>query len=303
MSIEYSSTMGKNIYSGNAISKKAFKIGQAALTGMLYEISASPSPGLVSPYSTGSHTDMDYFTFLRSTAAIAPAMYLCAQAGMDFDDDILNRIRPLGIDAEREMFRATEGVNTQRGILFLGGLVCTAAGRSIRLGRKPDRWSVSEGCRRICEGIVERELKGIEEGDDLSKGEKLYLKLGVTGVRGEAEGGLPAVLNFGLPAYEAALSAGLDINSALVHTLVSLIARTADTTVLNRTGAEGLKFMNEMALEAIGLGGMMTEAGIKKIYEMDRVFKERNISPGGAADLLSIVATIIELENTVFEED
>ena len=50
----------------------SYRISQEALNAMISEVSAMPSFGLVSPATMGSHKDMDYYTFLKSSFAITP---------------------------------------------------------------------------------------------------------------------------------------------------------------------------------------------------------------------------------------
>lgn len=295
--IEYCSEMLSNLDNKFLISPKAFKIGEAAETGMLYEAGAGPAPGLVSPSSTGAHEDMDYFTFLKSTSAITHAMYICAQIGMDYEVELLKKIRSAGIRAEQEMFRATGGVNTQRGLLFIGGVVSCAAGSCLRKNVGLNRSNISSECKIICGGIVEMELKNLSNEMKLSNGEKIYLKHGISGIRGEAQEGLPSVIYTGLPLYEEALKEGYPVNKALVHSLVGIMTVIEDTVVINRKGIEGLKLMRDNANKAMELGGMKTEEGEAFINEMDKLFISERISPGGAADLLAVTVMLHELEN------
>lgn len=278
------------------ISYTAFKISQAANLGMLYEVSTHPAPGLVTPISNGAHHDMDYFTFLRSIVAITPAMVICAEVGLEEDHDLLNKIREVGIEAEREMFNSTGGINTQKGILFLAGVVAAAAGRCIRLGREVTRNNISEECQYICKGMVEKELKNLSKNKVLTNGERLYLKYGITGVRGEIEKGLPNVLNVGLPLYEDALSSGLSLNDALCHALVGLMTVVEDSTVINRCGMEGLLLMRKYAQKFLEYGGMKTPKGREYMEKLEPLFIEKNISSGGSADLLAITIMIKKLE-------
>lgn len=297
MNIEYDFGILKKFRNGMKITPKAYEIGETAILGMLYEVSASPSPGLVSPFSSGVHRDMDFFTFMRSSSAIAYAMYICAQIGMDYDTDkILKSIRSIGVNAEKNMFRSTGGVNTHRGFLFLGGLVCAAAGYCVQANVKLNRHNISSACSNICRGIVDRELMGLDCNRKLSNGERLYIEYGLKGVRGEAEGGLPTVLEAGLPMYEEGLYYGLPTGEALCHSLMGIMTRVEDTTVVNRCGMEGLAFMRKLAEIAVEIGGMRTVEGKEFISDLDRVFNENNISPGGAADLLAITVMIHELE-------
>jgi triphosphoribosyl-dephospho-CoA synthase len=296
MRIEYSKEILKDIEKGIKISPEAFKIGEAAILGMLYEVSTSPSPGLISPYSTGSHKDMDYFTFLKSTASISHAMYICAQIGIDYDGDILKKLRSIGLYAEKNMLKETNGVNTQRGLLFLAGVVSGAIGKCIRNKKSVNRHNISQECSFICSGLIERELKSISSENNLSNGERLYLDYGLTGIRGEIEKGLPSILKVGLPLYEEAINLELSQNEALSHSLIGLMSVVEDTTVVNRCGIEGLNIMRQMSGRALELGGMKTLQGKEYIKQMERIFEGKNISPGGAADLLAVTFMIHKAE-------
>lgn len=287
----------QGLYLDGSIRKESIKIGEAAILGMLYEVSVSPSPGLVSPYSKGAHADMDYFTFLRSTSAIAYSMYLCANIGIEYEgNDVLKKLREVGIDAEKRMLEVTEGINTQRGLLFLAGVICAGVGRCVRKNLKIDRNNIANECSLICINIVEKELKSIKNEEGLSSGERLYLKHGFMGIRGEVQRGLPTIINKGLPSLEDALNSGIDIKGALSHSLISIMTTVEDTTVLNRCGLKGLNYMKNLAVKAIELGGMKTVEGIQYINEMENSFVKKGISPGGAADLLAATVMIYKLE-------
>ncbi|MBZ2174029.1 triphosphoribosyl-dephospho-CoA synthase [Schnuerera sp. xch1] len=285
--------MDKNNLSN--ISLKALKISQAANLGMLYDICTSPSPGLVSPFSTGAHKDMDIFTFLKSIAAILPTMTICAELGLQEKYDLLPKLRRVGVKAEKEMFAATKGVNTQKGFLFLGGVV-SAAGSCIRLGKPVNRYNISNQCKYICKDIVEKELLNISKDKVRTNGERIFLEYGITGIRGEIENGLPSVLKVGLLLYEEALTSGLSINEALSHTLVGLMTVVEDSTVINRYGMEGLIIVKKHANKFLNYGGMYTEKGREYIKYMELEFIDKNISPGGCADILAITVMIKKLE-------
>ncbi len=46
------------------------RIAEIAVRAMLLEAAATPKPGLVDRENSGAHADMDFFTFLRGTAAL-----------------------------------------------------------------------------------------------------------------------------------------------------------------------------------------------------------------------------------------
>jgi holo-ACP synthase/triphosphoribosyl-dephospho-CoA synthase len=268
-------------------------IGAWAVEAMLMEAACTPSPGLVDTDNSGAHQDMDFFTFISSSSALTGAMLRCAAAGWNHregDADLLPVLRQIGIAGELAMFQTTQDVNTQKGLLFLLGILSAAAAMSIR--QDPARRAADIFLRvsMICEGIVERELGRLrleKQPHKLTAGERLYLEQGVTGIRGEMEAGLPGIRMHGLPALRQALEQGLTLNDSLVHSLIHLMLAVEDSTVLNRHGMSGLLVVKQEARQAVDAGGMLTAAGRKHILEMDKLFIAKNISPGGVADLLA----------------
>jgi triphosphoribosyl-dephospho-CoA synthetase len=189
------------------------------------------------------------------------------------------------------MLAATGGVNTQKGLIFLMGILAAAAAsaaKSGKLGHGSD--AVLDGAAGICAGLVKSELEPLRAAvprRQLTAGERLYLEHGVTGIRGEIEARLPAVRQQGLPCLRAALAAGLNLNDALVHALLALMTETEDTTVINRHGLEVLADVQQAAKRVLAFGGMLSSHGRKHVKRLDEEFIARNISPGGSADLLA----------------
>ncbi len=84
------------------------------------------------------------------------------------------------------------------------------------------------------------------------------------------------------------------MNDAMIDALLLLYTVVEDTNVLGRTGREGLAFMRAAAGDALALGGMASPEGRNAIKALDSLFIEKNISPGGCADLLAL-AVFLEL--------
>jgi triphosphoribosyl-dephospho-CoA synthetase len=82
--------------------------------------------GLVTPFDTGSHDDMDAATFMRSLFSLRGYFAAIAHAGAR--QASLGELQQLGISAEGAMSRATGGINTHRGAIFSLGLL-VAGGR------------------------------------------------------------------------------------------------------------------------------------------------------------------------------
>ena len=274
-------------------------IGALALEGLLFEAAATPKPGLVDRLNCGAHSDMDFFTFQSSAAALGSWFVRFAAVGREGQSqplpELFPTLRRLGAEAERAMFAATGGVNTHKGAVFSMAVLCGCAGWLWGQGEV----TVETVCRaagELCRGLCRRDFAALAERPPRTKGERLYLDHGITGIRGEAESGYETVRQLSAPRYRAALARGLSRNDALVQTLLELIARTADTNILARGGPEAAEYARRRARQVLALGGMETAEGREAALEMDRDFIRRWISPGGSADLLAVTHFLVSLE-------
>ncbi len=292
------------VNSYNNIDSKSWEIGEAFLKGILFEVTSYPKPGLVSSISSGAHNDMNIVTFMSSSAAIAPVFYMCAQAGREHNGEysrLLPILREIGVWGENKLLKSTKGINTQRGILFSAGILCGAAGFLSKNAGKCIPEELFDISSKITKGIVDRELTCINQSKTkLTAGEQLYLKYGVTGIRGEVEAGFPSVINIGLPALKYSLRKGLKLNHCLIHTLISLMTCVNDTTILWRKNKNVLTAVQEQAKNILSKGSVFTEEGLNAIKEIDSDFTAKNISPGGSADLVAVTVGSYLLENNQF---
>lgn len=107
------------------------KTSQYLTQAILLEVSTHPKPGLVTRLSNGSHKDMSIMTFMMSSAVLAKAFNDLQDIGMAHRgglQELFGKIRAYGVSAEQELLRVTKGINTQRGILFAGGMLSAVAG-------------------------------------------------------------------------------------------------------------------------------------------------------------------------------
>lgn len=275
-------------------------VAELAIRSMLYEVSASPKPGLVDRFNSGAHKDMDFYTFMASTAALSHALYQCAIEGADSKGEkheaLLNQLRIIGIEAERKMLVATKGANTHKGLLFSLGVTAAAAGKiyaetgNAHIGSQ----LICREIKKITHGISLRELGRSEEK---TYGQRLFQKYGIRGIRGEVEEGFPTVCAYSLPIMKELMGNNdLSFNDILVQILLQLMVHTEDSNILGRHDFDTLGYVKRISQEALDAGGMFSESGRNKIIEMDEIFIERNISPGGSADLLAVTIMLYLLE-------
>lgn len=284
-------------------------IGRYAVMSLLYEVSATPKPGLVDRFNQGAHKDMDFFSFMASSAALSSYFSKCALQGAEFQGnnhrELFESLRPVGLEAEKAMFRATGGVNTHKGLIFSLGIIGAAAAccQKEKEGQSPDVEDICAKVSQMTQGLCSRELASMDKTDGLTHGEMLYKRYGFRGIRGEVESGFPTVRNFSLPVLVKLKSMKTyPLNDILVQTLLHLMAVNEDTNIAARHDKETLAYVRKYASEVLDIGGMFTPTGMKMVEEMDKEFIKRNISPGGSADLLA-VTIMFDLLSTLHKVD
>ena len=132
------------------------------------------------------------------------------------------------------MYQATNGVNTHKGAVFSGGILCCTLGYTVSKKTIPSLSFLDDTTDELSEIIKEMlvhlldDLKLLSKKDSasLTHGEKLYLKYQVTGIRGEAQKGFPSLIQLGLPLYKKLLQAGFSKNDAGCILLLHYIAYT-----------------------------------------------------------------------------
>jgi triphosphoribosyl-dephospho-CoA synthase len=200
----------------------------------------------------------------------------------------MDRLRAIGIAAERAMLTATGGVNTHRGAIFGLGLLAAAAGFRHVYGIHrslgviiAERWG-----QTILTGPVSLHSHGANAA-------RYY---GAGGARAEAAQGLPSVYKIALPALRAGRGFARGDEAARVHACMALIASVEDTNLLHRGGAVGLAFAQAQASTFLAEGGVAQTDWQARATAIHRAFTARNLSPGGCADLLAMALFVDRLE-------
>ncbi|GAB1482073.1 hypothetical protein MASR2M78_08880 [Treponema sp.] len=165
-------------------SEAAERLGQLAVRALLREVAASPKPGLVDRFGSGSHEDMDFMTFADSALTLGPTFAACAREGLDRGrampswanvadateyktDDLTVRandaaflavLRCIGMEGEARMFAASGGINTHKGALFLLGLQVAAAGALMGAGQVATADRTRQLAARLARDMAIREL-------------------------------------------------------------------------------------------------------------------------------------------------
>ena len=266
----------------------AGQLAELARQALVAEVELTPKPGLVDRRGAGAHSDLSLDLMRQSAAAIAPyfeAMGDSAQS-MPFERGLRSEVAAIGRAAESAMLQATNGSNAHKGAIWILGLLVTAASRGIDLNPA----AIAQDAAFLAR------LPDRAQPQLLSHGEMVRARYGATGARGEAFAGFPHVLHVGLPTLRAERNRTRTETNSRLWALLNIMARLEDTCVLYRGGAEGLAIVQKGASDALLAGGPGSVAGELAMLRLDEELLIRNISPGGAADLLAATLFLDALE-------
>jgi triphosphoribosyl-dephospho-CoA synthase len=259
------------------------KIGRLAIGALYREVALAPKPGLVNPMDSGSHTDMDFSTFVRSLQALRGYFPAISRLGMQ--TPTYAQLQCCGVDAEQRMLQATNGINTHRGAIFNLGLLCAAAGADIAQAGSCSAESISRRVADLWGPAIVATAKTVSD----SHGAVVQRRYGSGGARTEAAAGFPSAISIGLPAYRAALAQTHCPQQAAVQCFFALMAELEDTNLLWRGGRPGLDFAREAATTFLTRGGVHAPDWQYQAQALHAKFVARRLSPGGSADLLGVV--------------
>jgi triphosphoribosyl-dephospho-CoA synthase len=219
-------------------------------------------------------------TFFLSIDAIKGSFAAMAHAG--YLGQSFSSLQSIGIEAERNMLKATGGINTHRGAIFNLGLLVAASAK-----RMSDLSLTNLECGVVVAKLWGADILSGREKSFTSHGNQVFNKFSVGGARMEAALGFPSVYHIGLPTLRGHLQSGHDRETALIGTLMVLMEHLPDTNLLWRGGAEGLDFARSAAAKFNLSGGVTASGWQKRILAMHSAFISQNLSPGGSADLVA----------------
>ena len=267
-------------------------IGHLASMALQAELDTTPKPGLVDRNDNGAHRDMDHTLMQRSIQALHPYFVRLAQLGFTDKQPCHDEIVNIGIEAEREMFKATGGVNTHKGALFSIGLAAVAlAGESFC------RITKAEGCGTMAYNDVNsKQIQSLSNSiaslarlfpdTNGTHGSKAKANNILKGALDNAREGYTQLFKAWLPFYIDRIAEG--DNYALHKTLLRIMCDLDDTNIVYRTSIETMQEVKTEARQMLDTSRNIVnfEAALQA---MNTDYIHRNISPGGSADMLSLV--------------
>lgn len=270
-------------------------IAHLATQALQAELDTTPKPGLVDKDNNGAHRDMDHALMSRSIRAIHPYFVRLALLGFAADIPSHDDIVKTGIEAERAMFEATNGVNTYKGALFSMGLAVVAAAGKAWQGCSITPQALSAAISKLAFAFPDTKGTHGSKAKQTAASETATFK----GALDNAREGYPMLFNHWLPFY-----ANLSKNGephALHLTLLRIMCDLDDTNIVYRTSLAMMKQVKEESRSVLSRwseathGTPQDDGGTNLdtiLGDMNRSFVQRNISPGGSADMLSLVVFI-----------
>ncbi len=293
-------------------STRPYLMAALAERALRRELDTPLKPGLVGPDSSGAHTDMDYALMQKAIAALRPYWSRMAKASVP------PLLQMIGIEAEKAMKKATDGVNTHRGAIFALGLALNARGMEVTVTEEVMQ-------NRLCKiagvilhnGLIDSALHFTAEDAPAlqrSHGEQAVKQYGVKGAREMALEGYKELWADWLPYYRDTL--GLRPREAVIpseasvspiqRTLLRIMSTLDDTCVIHRVGYERAQEVKREAADVLmaeekwffakPCEKYFSSAG-NNLQDLCTRYAAEGISPGGAADMLALTILIDSLTN------
>lgn len=248
-------------------------LAHAAAQALTSELELTPKPGLVTPDSKGAHTDMDADLMRRSIKIMRRAFSEIASLSRSAKMPDAAILGPLGMKWERQMLEATGGVNTHKGALFSLGLAVAAASWLTYNHKELTPGTIGTAIAEMAEGFMPAEG---------THGAETRKRFSIRGALDYARGGYAELTTDWLPW----LRSHREEPHVLQRLLLRIIAGLDDSNLYFRGGAEGAGFAREGARR---LAEDFSEENLKAFGAQ---MTTRNLSPGGAADMLALTLFI-----------
>lgn len=250
-----------------------FLLSYLAVQSIKAELDTTPKPGLVDKADNGAHSDMDYNLMLKSIYSLHP--YFTELSCLAYNEDVINidKIKTIGIEAEKQMLFTTNGVNTYKGALFSMGLVLYAASYLCQQRDKVQEQQLQKTIKLLSS-------KFSQPND--THGKKVIEKHNIKGALNSAIDGYTLLFDEWLPFFIKHRNE----EYSLIKLLLFIMTNLDDTNIYYRKGEEVVAHVKQQAQE------ILDDFSIDRVEKLNKEFVKENISPGGAADMLSLTLFI-----------
>ncbi|WP_454784349.1 triphosphoribosyl-dephospho-CoA synthase [Legionella sp. WA2024007413] len=260
-------------------------LAKLAVRALYFEVKAYPKPGLVSFVDPGAHHDMNGETFYRSLFTLRHYFYQLTKKGLIKNS--FAELKQVAIKAEQRMLEKTGGINTHRGAIFALGIFCISV---MRLAQEKKQFTPLEVHQQILKDWPKYLADHLEHPE--SHGALVRQKYKVIDAKQMAMQGYDLIFQL-LPTFISLFIETQSLDTICLFAYSKLLLHVDDTNILHRKGKLGLDYAKEKAAELLAIQCVQTRQ--KKALELHQLFSKLGISPGGVADLISVLLFLGQL--------
>jgi len=298
---------------------KAKYISKCLELAILFEVSAD-KPGNVNLIVGFEGTRYEHF--LASAVAVAPHFELAAERGIAVSRGKIS-VSEVGLgriikDCVRDVNAWQRGGNTLLGTIILFSPIAVAAGITpTKEGYIFEIPQLRENLKAVVESTTPKDAvnvydaikianpSGLNKAPDLDLNDpdsvnkivkenvSLYQVFKIASsydnVCSEWVNSYSITFDFAYPHLMEQISKTKDLNVAIIHTFLKVLAKHPDTFIARKVGIGKAREVSSMAEEILKLGGLKTLRGKEKLREFDLMLRKSSnlLNPGTTADIIA----------------
>ena len=237
--------------------------------------------GAVCKYNSSSHRDMNYLLMKKAKEAIIPYFVKMLEVGLKTKSlsKVFSKIRIIGLEAENAMYKATNGINCYKGLIFSLGLIVASMGYDMTHNFDFDSIFTN----------IAKMTKDIDSDYDIyhSYGVEAYHEYHFKGAREQAKEGYRII--------KRCYYYLKDLNStSLLKTLIFIISNIDDTVLLKRAGSIEKYNLIKEKIASINFD-LIDMDNYNEVIQVNEYCINNNLSTGGACDMLICAIFLKEL--------
>lgn len=259
------------------------QLAQYAVDSLIEEVSLTPKPGLVDRAGANSHKDMDWNLLVHSAKTLYPIFLAIAHSSYQqpINQQMREKIALIGREGETLMLQKTGGINTHKGAIWTLGLITSvlASEKNTKYGQTIEN---AEQLLTLCGQLAAYKDRNYI-ATTITKGEKLRREYKVRSAAVEASEGFPALRIV----LKRKPSQSVSQELKLREWLLQLITILDDTCIISRSDFATLTTFKKLAIQVLSFQNLSGKEATQAYQFLCDFALEKQISPGGSADLLA----------------
>lgn len=307
-------------------SDKATHVAQCLELAILLEVSAD-KPGNVN-FVVGFE-GTNHLHFLASAVAAAPHFRVAAERGIAVSKGEMG-VEKVGVgsiirDCVADVSAWQSGGNTLLGTIILFAPLAVAAGMTPIEKGVFEISSLRQNLKRVVEATTPEDAVAVYEAVEIAKPSglgkppdldvndpnsvkriieeriSLYQVFRIASaydmVCSEWVNNYPVTFDFAYPRLMQHLKDDGDLNTAVIHTFLEVLANYPDTFIARKVGLGKAREVSVMAEEVLKHGGLKTAVGKAKLHEFDALLRRdgNHLNPGTTADIIAVALALAVL--------